>query len=212
MSEFLEERLPVMVRLGASFGDDYNVEITRTAGGREHRRLVHPFPERRFKVSFVRSNTDLFNELLSLYHRAFGRYAGFRVKAINDYSTNGTVATPTPLDQQLVKVSAGVYQLVKAYGANGTPLATIGFPYRKLYKPVAGTVRVAVAGVEQMSGFTVDTTTGLVTFAVDPGVQMVTGGCQFDIPCRFDSSIEVTPVSPSWSETAEIELLELIAL
>lgn len=212
MSAFLEERLPVNVRIGASFADDYNVEISRTAGGREYRRIVHPFPSRRFRVSFTAENADLYNDVLALYHRAYGKYAGFRVKAINDWSTNGTVGTPTALDQELVLVSAGVYQLVKAYGTNGTALSGVGYPYRKLFKPVSGTVLIAVAGVPQASGWTVDTTTGLVTFAVDPGAAMVTGGCQFDIPCRFDSAIDVTPVSPVWAETSEIDLVELIDL
>ena len=40
---------------------------------------------------------------------------------------------------------------------------------RSIAKPVTGSVRVALAGVEQMSGWSVDTTTGLVTFAQAPG-------------------------------------------
>lgn len=212
MSAFLEERLPVQVRIGASYADEYNVEISRTAGGREYRRLVHQFPSRRFRVSFTDDKIGLFDDVLALYHRAFGRFAGFRVKAIDDWSTNGTTGTPTALDQELIKASTGVYQLVKAYGTNGTALSGVGYPYRKLFKPVSGTVLIAVAGVPQASGWTVDTTTGQVTFSVDPGAAMVTGGCQFDIPCRFDSAIDVTPVSPVWAETSEIDLVELIDL
>ncbi|MBI3144738.1 MAG: DUF2460 domain-containing protein [Pseudogulbenkiania sp.] len=212
MSEFLEQRFPIAVRLGASYEDDFVVDVGRTKGGKEHRRLLHPFPIRRFTVSFSRSKTDLFNEVLALYHRTYGKYAGFRVRAFDDWSTNGATNTPTPLDQQLIKVSAGVYQLIKAYGLSGAALGSIGYPYRKLFKPVTGTVRVAVDGIEQMSGFTIDHTTGLVTFAADPGAAMVTGGCEFDIPCRFDSTITVSPVSPSWAETEEINLMELIDL
>lgn len=213
MADFLEERFPVMIRLGASYEDDYNVQISRTASDKEYRHLVHPIPLRRMKATFVRSNVDLFNQLLSLYHRAYGRYAGFRVRAINDYTTNGMTTAPTHLDQVLVRLSAGVYQLVKRYGTNGTALPSLGHPYRTLFKPVTGTTRIAVAGVEITSGFAVDTTTGQVTITPAPGAEVsVTGGCEFDIPCRFDSTIEVTPISPNWSETADIELIELIDL
>ena len=39
---------------------------------------------------------------------------------------------------------------------------------RRIVKPVAGTVRVALGGVEQASGWSVNTTTGLVTFDTAP--------------------------------------------
>ena len=34
MADFLEERLPIDVRLGASYADEFAVEITTTRGGR----------------------------------------------------------------------------------------------------------------------------------------------------------------------------------
>ena len=56
-----------------------------------------------------------------------------------------------------------VFPLAKTYGTG--PL-----PYRRLIaKPVAETVRVAVAGVERApSAFTCDAATGLVTLATAP--------------------------------------------
>lgn len=167
MSEFLEERLPVDVRLGASYADEYNVGITVTEGGREYRRLVHPYPQRRFRVAYTGSNADVWSKILALYHRAYGMYAGFRVRAIDDYSTNGLTSPPTAADQVLGLVSAGVYQLQKAYGSGGTPLS-IGLPVRTIFKPVAGTalvaIRNAITGDHTITGVTTDTTTGQVTF------------------------------------------------
>ena len=59
-------------------------------------------------------------------------------------------------------------------------------------KPVAGTVRVAVDGVEQSEAtdFTVDATTGVVTFEPghEPGAAaVITAGFEFDVPVRFDT-------------------------
>jgi uncharacterized protein (TIGR02217 family) len=213
MSAFLEERLPVNIRIGASYADDYNVEVTRTAGGKEYRRLVHGIPLRRFRVSFARAKATLFTEIQALYHRTYGRFAGFRVKAFDDYTTNGMTSAPTAVDQVLLRVSAGVYQLRKEYGVGAAGVSGIGRPYRTLFKPVAGTTRVAADGIELMSGVAVDTTTGLVTLTPDPGEgAVVTGGCEFDIPCRFDSALDVTPVSTTWAETADIDIVELIDL
>lgn len=163
---FLEELLPVDVRMGASYGDDYRVDITTTAGGREYRRLLHPWPQRRFRVAYTGRNDALWSQILALYHRAYGMFAGFRVRAIDDWSTNGMTDVPTAADQLLATVSTGVYQLQKAYGAGSTPL-DIGLPVRTIFKPVAGSVLVAirnaVTGDHAISGSVVDTTTGQVT-------------------------------------------------
>ena len=42
MAEFLEERLPVDIRMGASYSDGYNVQIVETAGGAEYRKPCMP--------------------------------------------------------------------------------------------------------------------------------------------------------------------------
>jgi uncharacterized protein (TIGR02217 family) len=53
---------------------------------------------------------------------------------------------------------------------------------------VAGTVRIALDGVELASGWSVDATTGIVTFAAAPGAGVaITAGFEFDVPVRFDS-------------------------
>lgn len=290
MAEFLEERLPVGVRAGASFADEYNVEITQTASGSEYRRLVHPYPRRVWNVFYTQHTADLWDDVLALYHRAYGMFAGFRVKALDDYTTNARTATPTATDQTLGVVTAGsVYQLQVAYGTGGTPLS-IGEPVRTIFKPVSGTVKVAIGTLEQAitTMWTVSSTTGRVTFnanktgtitAITAGStttvtigthtfvsgesvyfsgavggmtqirtlrgtitttgattitvainssaftaytsggtvssapqtgETVYGGCEYDIPCRFNSRIDVTTLSPSVRESSEIEIVELL--
>jgi uncharacterized protein (TIGR02217 family) len=69
---------------------------------------------------------------------------------------------------------------VKTYSAGA--LATV----RPIVKPVAGTVRLAVDGVEEIGGWSVDTATGLVTFDTPPGAGLlVSAGYEFDVPVRF---------------------------
>jgi uncharacterized protein (TIGR02217 family) len=284
---FLEERLPIDVRMGASYGDEYNVEITTTAGGDEHRRLVHPYPVRRFQVGYTLQTADLWARVLALYHRAYGMYAGFRVRCKDDFSTNAHTAAPTAADQTLTRLSAGVYQLRKAYGAGAAPIA-VGLPERTLYKPVSGTVLIAVGALVYSSGFTVDTATGQVTFAANKtknitgiskaasavigfgaahtfvsgesvyisgvagmtqingqrgvitatganditvninstgygtwtsggvvnsqpqAAETVTGGCEFDLACRFNSRVDVAHASLAVREAQSVELIELL--
>lgn len=169
MGAFLEERLPIDITYNSSFGETYNVEITETAGGSEYRRLNNPRPRMIHDISYaLRDRLHLLNGVLDLYHRCYGRYAGFRVRNLAYYSTNAHTLTPTALDQDLTLISAGVYQLVMRYGDPGKPvLADIGRPIRNLYKPVSGTVRVGIGSVAQTLGWTVDTTTGRITFAAN---------------------------------------------
>ena len=75
---------------------------------------------------------------------------------------------------------------MKTYGALYSPYQ------RPIAKPVAGSVRIAVAGTEATAGtdFTVDSTTGLVTFLAGhvPAVgAVVSAGFMFDVPVRFDT-------------------------
>ena len=286
MGAFLEERLPVNVRMGSSFSEQYEVEITTTASGVEYRKLTHPHPVRSGNINFTMLRDDLATQVLGLYHRAYGTYAGFRVKCVDDFSTYQNRGVPTAFDYTLTLVSAGVYQLVKGYGTGGTPLG-IGLPYRNLYKPVAGTTVVGVNSVAPTLGWSVATTTGLVTFdanktravtAISKAVQavvtcaghtfvagesvhfsgvvgmteinglrgkvlsilagsitvdinssgfsnytsggtantrpqsgeVVSGGCYFDLPCRFNSKIESSSLSADIRDLGSLEILELV--
>lgn len=59
---------------------------------------------------------------------------------------------------------------------------------RAIAKPVTGTVHIALDTVEQVSGWTLDATTGAVTFTTAPGNGVIVRmGFEFDVPVRFDA-------------------------
>lgn len=170
MPDFLEERISSLIRMGSSYVDDYAVDIVTTSGGQEYRSLVHPFPVRKFDVSYLLDNNQTYAELQAIYHRAHGKFAGFRALCFDEWSSNGRVGTPTAFDQPMGLVSSGVYQLRKRYGTDKAAGAT-GYAYREIKKPVSGTVRVAIGATEiRNADWSVDATTGRVTFAADKTV------------------------------------------
>ena len=79
----------------------------------------------------------------------------------------------------------------------------------------AGSVRVAVAGTEAAEGtdFTVDTTTGVVTFLpghIPAGGEAVTAGFLFDVPVRFDTDyLEVDLSAFAAGAIPKIPLVEI---
>jgi uncharacterized protein (TIGR02217 family) len=288
VGEFIEERLPLHVRTGSSVSDDYAVEITSTASGGEYRRLLHPFPIRRWSIRYTMMRGDIGAQVKSLYDRCYKSFAGFRLVCLDDRSTaEDGISLPSASDQVLVRLSPGEYQLVKRQGGSGPTLA-IGKAIRALFKPVAGSALVAVGGLSYASGWTLDATTGRVTFlgaatsaivgitkapsaVVDFGTahgfglggyahfsgvvgmsqinglrglvvalttntitvaidsttfslytsdgvanerpqvsETVTGGCYFDLPCRFDSALEVTSVGGDVRDTGSVDLIEVL--
>jgi uncharacterized protein (TIGR02217 family) len=207
---FLEERLPVALKMGASYSDGYGVErATDPRTGHSYSRLRVANPARELVGSYTQATQTMWAGIIDLYHRSYGGHAGFRVRFLDDHSTKNHTDAPTALDQPLDYVSSGVYQLQKQYGAGGTPLS-IGLPVRTIKKPVSGTVKIAVDGTPTTS-FAVDTTTGLVTLDTPPAADaVVTGGCYFDIPCAFAEKFDINTISFGYRETGQIRLVELL--
>ena len=170
MADFLEERLDHQkIKMGASFAEQYAVNIVTTSGGHEYRSLIHPFPARTFDISQLLEKSETYNYILALYHRAHGQYAGFRIRCYDEFSSNGSIGTPTAFDQPLLLVSGLIYQAIKQYGTNGTAGAS-GYPYRVIHKPVAGSVKVGIGTTEIRSAdWSVNTTTGRITLAANIG-------------------------------------------
>jgi uncharacterized protein (TIGR02217 family) len=82
---------------------------------------------------------------------------------------------------------------------------------RTITKPVAGTVKVYLDGAEQLAGWSVDTTTGLVTFGVPPALGVeVTADFEFDVPVRFDTDHMAVTIETyrlhSWQQIPIVEL------
>ncbi|MDX2350408.1 MAG: DUF2460 domain-containing protein [Porticoccus sp.] len=165
---FIEERFNESFSYGSGIGKQYAVEVTVTAGGNEYRKLSHPYPVLTADLDFSnRTETWVSDYIRDLYDRSLGMFGGLRWKNPTDYSTNARKGAPTYNDQACV-ISGTDYQIVKWYGTEGGATAS----RRRIRKPVTSTTLVGIrddAGnpVQSLNNWTVDTTTGLITFSAN---------------------------------------------
>jgi uncharacterized protein (TIGR02217 family) len=135
----------------------------------------------------VKSVDDL-HAIIAFFEERRGRLYSFRWRDHADWKSCAPQGVPAALDQ-LIGTGTGArstFQLLKIYGGTFSPYA------RTIFKPVAGTVKIAVGGVPKTQGidFTVDAASGVVTFlpgAVPANGTTVTAGFEFDVPVRFDT-------------------------
>jgi uncharacterized protein (TIGR02217 family) len=172
---FHDIRFPDEISYGASGGPEFQTSIVMVKSGQESRNQNWSQSRIKWDVSTaVRNRTDL-NELIAFFRLREGKAHGFRFKDWTDFT--GT--------QQNIGTGNGTlttFQLSKTY--NDGLITKV----RTITKPVSGTVRIYLNGVEQFSGFSVGVTTGIVTFTVAPAAGVVvTATYEFDIPARFDT-------------------------
>lgn len=180
---FYEVRFPLAVEAGVTGGPMRRTDVVQLASGRSERNQRWANSLRRWDASSgVKRLQDLV-ELVDFFEMAAGRAHGFRLRDWSDWKSCAPNATPAATDQ-LLGIGNGVatqFQLVKLYGKPGFRTWS-----RNIHKPVAGTVKVAVNGVVQASGWSVNTVTGVVTFTAPPASSAeVRAGFEFDCPVHF---------------------------
>lgn len=205
---FHDVRLPARLAFGSTGGVERRTEIVTLGSGFERRSTPWAQGRRRYLIGANLRSLDDMAALTGFFEARRGRLYGFRFRDFADCKSCAPGAVTGPLDQALGEGDGTrvTFQLVKRYGEGEDPLE------RRIAKPVEGTVRVTVAGVElEPEAFEVDVTTGLVTLDAPPGTgAVVTAGFEFDTPVRFDADrIEVTLESFEAGRMAAVPLIEV---
>ena len=204
---FHQIRFPLDVALGTRGGPERATDIVTLHSGREERNSRWAGSRRRYNAGYgVKSRADL-QAVLAFFEERRGRFHSFLWRDGLDHSSGAE--TPTAFDQ-IIGTGDGsttAFQLTKTYGAAFDPYV------RPITKPVEGSARLAVDGVELAgSGFTVNTLTGMVTLAAAPAADAaVTAGFLFDVPVRFDTDrLDIELSSFDAAEAPAIPLIEVL--
>lgn len=211
MTSFHEVRFPLRLSLTASGGPGRRTDIVNLSNGREARNRRWANSRRAYDAgSGVKSVSDLYT-VLEFFEARGGELCGFRFRDPLDWSSAAHGAAVGATDQAIGTGdgTTATFQLSKTYGDTG------GEWRREIFKPVAGSVSVAIDGLEQApENFSCDPATGIVIFApghVPAGGAIVTAGFEFDVPVRFDiDRIEVNLSAFNAGRIPAIPLIEIL--
>ncbi|TCP61929.1 uncharacterized protein (TIGR02217 family) [Rhodovulum bhavnagarense] len=191
---FHEVRFPASLSFGSIGGPERRTEIVALANGFEERNTPWEHARRRYDAGVSMRSLDDIEALIAFFEARRGQLYGFRWKDWSDYKSCPP-SRQVAFDDQVIALGDGstrVFQLSKTYssGAQGY--------VRPIAKPVAGTVRVGLDGVQLTDRvhFSTEPATGQVTLkdAPDIGAE-VTAGFEFDVPVRFDTDRILTSVA-----------------
>jgi uncharacterized protein (TIGR02217 family) len=200
MTGFHEIRFPDNIAYGATGGPEFATTVVVTGAGHEQRNVSWAEARGRWDVGSGLKNQQQLDALIAFFRARKGKAYGFRFKDSTDFKATGQLLG-TGDD------TTTTFQLVKLYPSGSA------FEARSIVKPVAGTLKVYLDGVEVLSDWSVDVTTGIVTFTSPPAQDVdVTADFEFDVPVRFDTDhIAVTIETYKLHRWQQIPIVELRA-
>jgi uncharacterized protein (TIGR02217 family) len=194
---------PIAIGAEASVAPGFSTNVVTSASGHEFRNANWSQARLRFDAGpGVRGDAEL-EALIAFFRARRGPAVGFRFRDPYDFSSATMTGAVSASDQEIGTADGvnAVFALVKHYGEGET---------RRITRPVAGTVRVAIDGIEQIGGWTLGEG-GTVAFgAPPPEGALVTAGFEFDVPVRFaDDRLEVNRASFLAGEVPSVPLVEI---
>jgi len=211
MTTFHEILFPLDIALKSAGGPQRRTDVVVLGSGAEERNARWAHSRRRYDAGYGVKTFDALSAVLAFFEERRGRLYGFRWRDRLDNSSAAPDAAVAPTDQAIGTGdgTTATFALMKTYGSLYSPYQ------RPIAKPVAGSVRVAIDGTEVSEGtdFTVDATTGLVTFLaghIPAAGAAVTAGFLFDVPVRFDTDyLEVDLSAFAAGAIPKIPLVEI---
>jgi uncharacterized protein (TIGR02217 family) len=190
---FDDVRFPIALGREAMVEPSFSTSVVTTANGFEQRNSEWADARLRFDAGpGVRGEAEL-KELVEFFRARRGAAVGFRLEDPFDHSAQ----------DQLLGCGDGVrtqFALVKRYGEQE----------RRITRPMAGGVRVFVAGAERVGGWTL-AAKGVVQFESAPvqGAE-VRASFEFDVPVRFaEDRLSLSRATFAAGEIVSVPMVEI---
>jgi uncharacterized protein (TIGR02217 family) len=182
VTAFHDDLFPLDIGFNSEGGPTRRTDIVALVSGREERNSPWAQSRRSWNAGYgVRSLADI-ERVIAFFEARRGRLHAFRFRDPFDWKSCALAAAPAPTDQIIGQGDGAraVFELTKSYACGGAAAT------RRIHKPVAGSVRAAIDGVE--TPVIVNAAAGEIAFAAPPSEgAIVTAGFLFDTPARFDA-------------------------
>jgi uncharacterized protein (TIGR02217 family) len=203
VTPFDDVLFPIEIGAQASVAPTFSTNIVTSASGYEARNANWSQARLRFDAGpGVRGDAEL-ETLLSFFRARRGPAVAFRFRDPYDNSSNGMTGDPSATDQPIGTGDGltDTFALTKIYGSG---------EQRRITRPVAGTVRVAVDGVELVTGWVIGDK-GVIEFTPPPAAGApITAGYLFDTPVRFsEDRLEINRATFLAGEAPSVPLVEV---
>jgi uncharacterized protein (TIGR02217 family) len=203
MTPFADVDFPIAIGAEASAAPSFSTNVVTSASGHEQRNANWQQARLRFDAGPGVRGDDELGVLIEFFRARRGSAVAFRFRDPFDHSSSGMTGVPGAGDQ-LLGMGDGSrtrFSLVKAYGEGER---------RGITRPVAGSVRVSVDGVEVAVGWTLEPL-GIIQFEdpPNPGSE-VRAGFLFDCPVRFaEDRLDINRASFQAGEAPSVPLIEV---
>jgi uncharacterized protein (TIGR02217 family) len=212
---FHEVQFPPSISQGAVGGMRFNTSIIALSSGAEHRNVNWSKSRGTWDVKHGLKTQEDIEALIDFFAARNGKAYAFRFKDWGDYRVPRWRDTPGDMFPIPVFFTTNAvtrtFQIVKVYSDAAASYT------RVIQKPVAGTLQLLKDGLPWLSGWSVDTTTGIVTIT-DASVygasgHVIAGACEFDVPARFDTDdMQVTTTTSeifAWESIPVVETRDI---
>lgn len=197
MTDFHDVRFPLHLAFGTRGGPVRAIDILQMANGTELRNARGRHSRRQYNAVAGLKSREQAADLIQFFESRNGPLHGFRFRDPLDYEADETLGLG---DGQRTE-----FPLVKHYG-------TAPHIYtRRITKPVQGSVRVSLEGVE--TPVSIDHQRGLIQFqsAPDSGT-IITATFEFDVPVRFASdALDIVLDDFGAAQIQDIPLIEILS-
>ena len=194
---FDDVRLSTDIEIGANGGLGFKTNIATLGSGHEKRNQEWEQVRGEWDVGYGARDLTTIKAIRDFHMARVGMHRGFRFRDPLDFE--GTAENIGTGD-----ASTTTFQLRRQYPSGPT------IYNRTITRPVVGTVKIFLDGVET-SSFTVNTSTGVVTMNSAPGANVVvTATFEFDVPVRFDvDRIDISFEAPDVVRSPIIPIVQL---
>ncbi|MFK7762760.1 MAG: TIGR02217 family protein [Roseobacter sp.] len=207
--QFHDVRFPAALSFGSVGGPERRTDVVTISNGFEERNSPWAHSRRRYDAGVGMRSLDDVETMIAFFEARYGQLYAYRWKDWSDYRSRKPSQDISATDQLLGTGddTQTTFQILKSYQSGAYSYA------RPISKPVADTVKAAVAGIELAVGtdFTIDDTTGIITFVTAPSAgEEITAGFEFDVPVRFDTdSIQTSVASFQAGEIPTVPIIEV---